>query len=98
MPSSRIVADVIGILGTDTPGTSPLEVVYPHRDLQGGMDIDQPMHRIRLAAKLQEQTTSARQNLCEDLSKVVLHQRRNRLVAVLGHKHDEKTNRNHRMR
>ena len=61
---------MIGILGADTPGTGRLQAVDQHRDLQGRMDIDQQMHMIRLAAKLQERAAPARQNLCKEFSKI----------------------------
>ena len=89
---------MIGILGTDTPGTGRLQVVDQYRDLQGRMNVSQQMHMIRLAAKLQERATPARQNLREDLSKVRQQQRRDGLAPILGHKHNVQANRNHRMR
>ncbi len=91
-------AQMVCVLRADAPGAGRLEVVDQYGNLQGGMDVHQQMHVIRLAAKLQERAAPARQNLREDLSKVRQQQRRDGLAPILGHKHDMETNRIHRRR
>ncbi len=89
---------MVCVLRTNAPGTGRLEVVDQHGNLQGRMDVYQQMHMIRLAAKLQERAAPARQNLCEEFSKIRQHQRRDDFAPILGDEHDVEAKRNHRMR